>query len=94
MIYFNIFYILGVTNIIAFLCFLLQHIFVGVWCCPESYIKMKVQKFRIHGRTAFAQMLKKSEEWNEFFKGNSESQGSDNVCSAGVENTEVDDYIV
>ena len=27
-----------------------------------------------------------------FFQGNSECQGTDNVCSAGVENTEVDDW--
>ena len=43
-------------------------------------------------QNSFCSDAEKSEEWNEFFQGNSESQGTDNVCSAGVENTEVDDW--
>lgn len=36
-------------------------------------------------QNSFCSDAEKSEEWNEFFQGNSESQGTDNVCSAGVE---------
>ena len=43
-------------------------------------------------QNSFCSDAEKSKEWNEFFQGNSESQGTDNVCSAGVENTEVDDW--
>ena len=54
-------------------------------------------------QNSFCSDADKSEEWNEFFQGNSESQETnndsstietitDNVCSANVENTEVDDW--
>jgi len=62
---------------------------VGVWRILYKNEGTEVQNT---WQNSFCSDAEKSEEWSEFFQGNSESQGTDNVCSASVKNTEVDDW--